>query len=47
MVKSFKCRCGTFKKLICLQELFHPRELRAMVVGNENYDFHEMEKVCF
>lgn len=27
------------------QELFHPQELRAMVVGNENYDFHEMEKV--
>lgn len=25
-------------------ELFHPQELRAMVVGNENYDFHEMEK---
>ena len=30
---------------ICSQELFHPQELRAMVVGNENYDFHEMEKV--
>ncbi|XP_064600028.1 probable E3 ubiquitin-protein ligase HERC4 isoform X2 [Liolophura sinensis] len=25
-------------------ELFHPKELEAMVVGNENYDFHELEK---
>ncbi|XP_060067134.1 probable E3 ubiquitin-protein ligase HERC4 isoform X1 [Ylistrum balloti] len=25
-------------------ELFHPQELQAMVVGNENYDFHELEK---
>lgn len=24
-------------------ELFHPQELRAMVVGNENYDFHVLE----
>ena len=27
------------------QELFHPQELQAMVVGNENYDFLELEKV--
>ena len=27
------------------QELFHPQELQAMVIGNENYDFHEFEKV--
>ncbi|XP_046382187.1 probable E3 ubiquitin-protein ligase HERC4 isoform X2 [Haliotis rufescens] len=25
-------------------ELFHPQELQAMVVGNENYDFMELEK---
>lgn len=25
-------------------ELFHPQELQAMVVGNEDYDFHELEK---
>ncbi|XP_041363097.1 probable E3 ubiquitin-protein ligase HERC4 [Gigantopelta aegis] len=25
-------------------ELFHPQELQAMVVGNENYDFIELEK---
>ncbi|XP_060594475.1 probable E3 ubiquitin-protein ligase HERC4 isoform X2 [Ruditapes philippinarum] len=25
-------------------ELFHPEELRSMVIGNENYDFHELEK---
>ncbi|XP_055954935.1 probable E3 ubiquitin-protein ligase HERC4 isoform X2 [Patella vulgata] len=25
-------------------ELFHPLELQAMVIGNENYDFMEMEK---
>lgn len=25
-------------------ELFHPDELRSMVIGNENYDFHELEK---
>ncbi|KAK3089327.1 hypothetical protein FSP39_002760 [Pinctada imbricata] len=25
-------------------ELFHPQELQAMVVGNENYDFLELEK---
>lgn len=25
-------------------ELFHPQELQAMVIGNENYDFHEFEK---
>lgn len=30
-----------------LQELFHPQELQAMVIGNENYDFHEFEKVRF
>ncbi|XP_061191320.1 probable E3 ubiquitin-protein ligase HERC4 [Saccostrea echinata] len=24
-------------------ELFHPQELQAMVIGNENYDFHEFE----
>ncbi|KAL5017996.1 hypothetical protein ScPMuIL_003718 [Solemya velum] len=25
-------------------ELFHPEELKALVVGNENYDFLELEK---
>lgn len=25
-------------------ELFHPQELQAMVIGNENYDFNEFEK---
>lgn len=25
-------------------DLFHPQELQAMVVGNENYDFEELEK---
>ncbi|CAH1793708.1 unnamed protein product [Owenia fusiformis] len=25
-------------------ELFHPQELQAMVVGNENYDWEELEK---
>lgn len=26
-------------------ELFHPVELMAMVIGNQNYDFLELEKV--
>ena len=26
-------------------ELFHPSELMSMVIGNENYDFVELEKV--
>ncbi|XP_025109436.1 probable E3 ubiquitin-protein ligase HERC4 isoform X2 [Pomacea canaliculata] len=25
-------------------ELFHPQELQALVIGNEDYDFHELEK---
>jgi E3 ubiquitin-protein ligase HERC4 len=28
-------------------ELFHPNELMSMVIGNENYDFQELEKVKF
>ena len=28
-------------------ELFHPSELMAMVIGNQNYDFEELEKVKF
>jgi hypothetical protein len=27
------------------KELFHPSELMAMVIGNQNYDFEELEKV--
>ncbi|XP_064632094.1 probable E3 ubiquitin-protein ligase HERC4 isoform X2 [Lineus longissimus] len=27
-------------------EFFHPKELQAMVVGNENYDFGELERNC-
>ena len=27
------------------QDLFQPVELQAMVVGNENYDWEELEKV--
>lgn len=29
----------------CLQDLFQPVELQAMVVGNENYDWEELERV--
>ena len=36
----------TYDSDLLFQELFHPKELKAMVVGNENYDFHELEKVC-
>ena len=43
--KIFVVTLSTDILSICSQELFHPQELRAMVVGNENYDFHEMEKV--
>ena len=28
-----------------MQDLFQPVELQAMVVGNENYDWEELEKV--
>lgn len=28
-----------------IQEMFHPQELQAMVIGNEDYDFSEFEKV--
>ena len=38
----FFCNCN-FSLLT--QELFHPSELMAMVVGNQNYDFIELEKV--
>ena len=27
------------------QDLFQPQELQAMVIGNENYDWNELEKV--
>ena len=30
---------------VCMQDLFQPLELQAMVVGNENYDWDELEKV--
>lgn len=33
------------ENVVVFQELFHPDELRALVVGNEDYDFHELEKV--
>lgn len=29
---------------LVLKELFHPSELMSMVVGNQNYDFEELEK---
>jgi len=29
----------------CRQDLFQPAELQAMVVGNENYDWQELERV--
>ncbi|KAH9513169.1 putative E3 ubiquitin-protein ligase herc4 [Bulinus truncatus] len=36
---GFHCVCGG--KVL---DLFHPQELQAMVVGNEDYDFTEFEK---
>lgn len=27
-------------------QLFQPNELQAMVIGNTNYDWKELEKVC-
>jgi len=30
---------------MCRQDLFQPPELQAMVVGNENYDWEELERV--
>ena len=32
---------------VMLQELFQPLELQAMVIGNENYDWVELEKVRY
>jgi len=34
-------------KIFPFKELFHPSELMSMVIGNENYDFVELEKVIF
>lgn len=34
-------------KFALFQELFHPQELQALVIGNEDYDFHELEKVAY
>ena len=31
--------------LFCFQELFQPLELQAMVVGNDHYDWDQLEKV--
>ena len=31
--------------VLWMQDLFQPVELQAMVVGNENYDWEELEKV--
>ncbi len=33
------------KHAVWFQELFQPQELQAMVVGNEKYDWEELEKV--
>ncbi|OWF39726.1 E3 ubiquitin-protein ligase HERC4 [Mizuhopecten yessoensis] len=44
--KQFQAFNSGFHK-VCggkVLELFHPQELQAMVVGNEDYDFHELEK---
>ncbi len=30
---------------VYLQELFQPKELQAMVVGNDNYDWDQLEQV--
>ena len=37
------CQCICL--FLTLQDLFHPQELQAMVVGNEHYDWEELEKV--
>lgn len=29
-----------------LQSFFHPLELQAMIVGNQEYNWAELEKVC-
>lgn len=44
----FKCFYAGFHK-VCggkVLELFQPNELQAMVIGNTNYDWTELEKVC-
>ena len=38
-------RLVTLEIVDCLQDLFQPLELQAMVVGNENYDWEELERV--
>ncbi|KAI0228425.1 putative E3 ubiquitin-protein ligase HERC4 [Lamellibrachia satsuma] len=44
---QLKAFCDGFHR-VCggrVLELFHPKELQAMVVGSENYDWGELEKV--
>lgn len=48
MAPLFKCFYAGFHK-VCggkVLELFQPNELQAMVIGNTNYDWTELEKVC-
>lgn len=45
----FECFYAGFHK-VCggkVLELFQPNELQAMVIGNTNYDWTELEKVFF
>lgn len=45
----FECFYAGFHK-VCggkVLELFQPNELQAMVIGNTNYDWTELEKVLF
>lgn len=45
----FECFYAGFHK-VCggkVLELFQPNELQAMVIGNTNYDWTELQKVSF
>lgn len=45
----FECFYAGFHK-VCggkVLELFQPNELQAMVIGNTNYDWTELQKVLF
>lgn len=45
----FECFYSGFHK-VCggkVLELFQPNELQAMVIGNTNYDWMELEKVLY
>lgn len=45
----FECFYAGFHK-VCggkVLDLFQPNELQAMVIGNTNYDWMELEKVAF